>query len=158
MFLRITIILLVGLISAFQVYAYGDDAASFGYVAGNIYGTTSIVARLMWAACVISGIALLITAFTQIQTHRNNPKLMPLTTPITYILLGLVALAIPFAERILGFEDGDVDSSQSRLESSELGSSVPRKKPKPKYTSTPNVNAPNTNQPTTQNFTPPKQK
>ena len=88
------------------------DTIPMGAIAGNIHGGASILARVMWAACVIVGIALFITAFSQFQTHRRNPKLVPLTTPALYLLLALVALAIPFAEQIFGFEDSDQDSNQ----------------------------------------------
>ena len=88
------------------------DIIPMGAIAGNIHGGASILARIMWAACVIVGIALFITAFSQFQTHRRNPKLVPLTTPALYLLLALVALAIPFAERIFGYEDSDQDSDR----------------------------------------------
>lgn len=86
---------------------------SMGGIAGNIHGSASILARVMWAACVIVGIALFITAFTQFQTHRRNPKLVPLTTPAMYLLLALVALAIPFAEHIFNFEDAYENEDQT---------------------------------------------
>ena len=95
-----------------------QDTVSMGVVAGNIHGSASILARVMWAACVIVGIILFFTAFTQFQTHRQNPKLVPLTTPAAYLILALLALAIPFAERIFGFKDAD-DQNDQTVESSE---------------------------------------
>ena len=78
---------------------------SLGDMAGNIYGGASILTRVMWAACMIVGVVLFLTAFTQYQTHRRNPKLVPLTTTITYLILGIVAFAIPFLEEVFSFED-----------------------------------------------------
>ena len=78
--------------------------ASLGDMAGNIYGDTSIIMRVMWSACIIVGVALFLTAFTQYQIHRRNPKLVPLTTAITYLILGIIAFAIPFLEEVFYFE------------------------------------------------------
>lgn len=81
-----------------------QDYISLGDMAGNIYGGTSIIMRLMWAACLIVGVVLLLTAFTQYQTHRRNPKLVPLTTTVTYLILGIIAFTIPFLEEVFYFD------------------------------------------------------
>ena len=88
------------------------DSTTVGSVAGNVQGVASILIRVMWAACIIVGIVLIITAFSQFQVHRQNPKLVPLGTPATYLLLALVALGIPFAERITGYMDAFVEEDQ----------------------------------------------
>ena len=90
-----------------------EDTISMGGVVGNIHSGATIIARLMWAACIIVGIALSITALTQFQAHRRNPKLVPLTTPAVYLILALLTLAIPFAERIFGFKDSDEGNDQT---------------------------------------------
>ena len=89
-----------------------ERSVSLGEVAGNIYGNASILMRVMWAACIIVGIVLIITAFTQFQTHKKNPKLVTLGQPVTYFILGLIALGIPFAERILNLEDANTEEEQ----------------------------------------------
>lgn len=81
------------------------DVISMGGVAGNIHGSASILIRVMWAACIIVGIALIVAAIAQYQIHRRNPKLVPLTNPVMYLILALIALAIPFAQQIFDFED-----------------------------------------------------
>lgn len=88
------------------------DTITLGGIAGNIHGSASILTRVMWAACIIVGVFLFITAFSQFQTHRRNPKLVPLTTPILYLILALTSIAIPFAENIFKFEDSYEEAEQ----------------------------------------------
>jgi hypothetical protein len=97
--------------------AYESGSTTLGSMADNLHSGATIVAKLLWAACVIVGIAFMIAAFTQYQVHRVNPKLVPLTTPITYVLLALVALTIPFAERVIGFEDAYENDQQEKAKS-----------------------------------------
>lgn len=65
------------------------------------------LAKLMWAACIVVGIALIAAAFTQFQIHRRNPKLVPLTTPVMYLILGVVSISIPFIDTMKGFMGGE---------------------------------------------------
>lgn len=67
--------------------------------------------KVMWAACILVGVMLIAAAFTQFQIHRRNSKLVPLTTPVLYLILGIVSIAIPFIERVSGFLD---DSNPSK--------------------------------------------
>lgn len=94
-------------------FAYDSGGSSLGSAAANLFGATSILMRVMWAACIVVGILLLMIALAHYQTHRQNPKLMPLANPITYLLLGIITLGIPFADRIFGFEDATPDDKQS---------------------------------------------
>jgi hypothetical protein len=63
--------------------------------------------RVIWAACIVVGIMLIAAAFTQFQIHRRNPKLVPLTTPVMYLILGVAAIAIPFTNRIIDVIEGN---------------------------------------------------
>lgn len=63
----------------------------------------TILSKLMWAVCIVVGIALIAAAFTQFQIHRRNPKLVPLATPVLYLILGIISIAIPFVGQIRGF-------------------------------------------------------
>ena len=74
--------------------------SSIGMISGSLHEKAGLIAKILWAACIIVGIILFFTAFTQFQIHRSNPKLVPLTVPITYLLLAVGAIIIPFAERI----------------------------------------------------------
>lgn len=89
---------------------YSGCAAAEGVALGDMANTLlvggGILTKLMWAVCIIVGIALIAAAFTQFQIHRRNPKLVPLTTPVLYLILGIVAIAIPFAGQVEGFLSG----------------------------------------------------
>jgi|GEM_PF-6393145 len=80
-------------------------ASSMGSVSNNLLFGANLLVKLMWAACVITGIALIAAAFTQFQIHRYNPKLVPLMTPVLYLVFGVSAVALPFLERIFAKED-----------------------------------------------------
>lgn len=86
---------------------YSGCAAAEGVALGDMANTLlvggGILTKLMWAVCIIVGIALIAAAFTQFQIHRRNPKLVPLTTPVLYLILGIVAIAIPFVGQVEGF-------------------------------------------------------
>lgn len=90
-----------------SVFMYSSNALAEGTSLGSMSGTLlvggGILTKLMWAACIVVGIALIAAAFTQFQIHRRNPKLVPLTTPVLYLILGIVAIAIPFVPQINGF-------------------------------------------------------
>lgn len=79
------------------------DGASLAHISKNLLVGGHILTKLMWAACIVVGIALIAAAFTQFQIHRRNPKLVPLTTPVLYLILGIVAIAIPFVPQFRGF-------------------------------------------------------
>lgn len=91
------------------------DAPSLAQVMGDLTTGANILARVMWAACVVLGIALFITAFTQFQIHRSNPKLVPLANPITCLFLGLFILAIPFAGHIFDF-GGEEPTAENQVQ------------------------------------------
>lgn len=73
-----------------------------GIIADRIHVAGEFVAKIMVAVCVVMGVMLISFAFFHYRTHRINPKLVPLGKPVTYLILGLVILAIPFAEEIVG--------------------------------------------------------
>ena len=80
---------------AFAVIAPNTD---FEDVMSVFIGGGSILSKIIWAACIIVGVGMIAAAFTQFQIHRRNPKLVPLTTPVMYLILGICAIAIPFIE------------------------------------------------------------
>lgn len=86
-------------------YACAEGVA-LGDMANNLLVGGNILTKLMWAVCIVVGIALIAAAFTQFQIHRRNPKLVPLTTPVLYLILGIIAIAIPFVGQAQGFLNG----------------------------------------------------
>lgn len=77
------------------IVAYGDS--SIGEIADNLLGPTSLVTKLVEVACIIIGLTFLFIAFAQYKIHRQNPKLVPLMTPVLLVVLGFIALLIPYA-------------------------------------------------------------
>jgi len=88
----------------FTNQAFADDSgASLADVVATLMVGGNILSKLMWAGCIVVGVALIAAAFTQFQIHRRNPKLVPLTTPILYLLLGIISIALPFLGQAEGF-------------------------------------------------------
>jgi hypothetical protein len=94
--------LIVVLLCSFPSYVLADGVPLDNAVNTIMIGG-DVLAKVMWAACIIVGIALIAAAFTQFQIHRRNPKLVPLTTPIMYLILGVASIAIPFLDRVTDF-------------------------------------------------------
>jgi type II secretory pathway component PulF len=82
---------------------YASSNTTLSQVTDVLTGGGRVLTKLMWAACVVVGIGLIAAAFTQFQIHRRNPKLVPLTTPVMYLILGIFAIAVPFLNTWAGF-------------------------------------------------------
>lgn len=76
--------------------------ASFGEAAENLLGPTELLTKLFLLACYIVGIMLIFTAFVQYRLHRQNPKQVPLTTPVTLLILGVICALIPYGSKMFG--------------------------------------------------------
>lgn len=77
-------------------------AFSIGDAAQNLMVPTEILTKLLLISCYIIGIALILGAIVQYKIHRQSPKLVPLTTPITLLILGLVSVFIPYGTKMFG--------------------------------------------------------
>lgn len=77
-------------------------ANTIGDVATNLMGPTAIVTKLVIVACYVIGLTLIFVALAQYKIHRQSPKLVPLSTPIALLILGTVALLIPYATNNFG--------------------------------------------------------
>lgn len=78
-------------------------AASLGDMASTLVAGGSVLSKLIWAVCIVVGIAMIAASFTQLQIHRRNPKLVPLFTPILYLILGIASIALPYLGQTKGF-------------------------------------------------------
>lgn len=76
--------------------------ASLEDVADNLMGPTEIITKLTVVASYIVGVGLVIFSIAQYREHRKSPKLVPLTTPILLLILGVCALLIPYISVISG--------------------------------------------------------
>lgn len=87
----------------FAGYSIADDGVPLSDVVSTLLVGGGVLSKLMWAVCIVVGVALIAAAFTQFQIHRRNPKLVPLATPILYLILGILAIAVPFIGQVKGF-------------------------------------------------------
>lgn len=78
----------------------GMALQSIGDVADNLMGPTSVVTKLVDITCYIIGMAFILVAFAQYKIHRQSPKLVPLTTPVLLLVLGVCALLIPYVTKV----------------------------------------------------------
>lgn len=69
---------------------------SIGDVATNLMGPTSVVTKVVEIGCYVIGLAFVMMSIAQFKIHRQSPKLVPLSTPITLLILGVIALFIPY--------------------------------------------------------------
>ena len=99
-------VLFLSFISGFAAVAYGVEGVQLSEVVNTLMIGGGILSKLMWAVCIVVGIALMAAAFTQFQIHRRNPKLVPLANPVLYLILDIIAIAIPFVGQIKGFLGG----------------------------------------------------
>lgn len=90
-------------------------ARTIGDSADTIFIGVSFLTKFFWAACILIGVFLLVGSLVQYQSHRNNPKLVPMTTVITYLFLGILTISIPFLNKLFG-----ADSYDTAIESSNL--------------------------------------
>lgn len=88
--------------------------ASFGDVADNLMKPTELITKVVMVICYIVGVALLLTALAQYKMHRQNPKLVPLSTPVVLVILGVLALLIPYGTTMLGPTFSAEESAKGR--------------------------------------------
>lgn len=116
---KLTIALLAFFFGSTLVYA----TSGIGGIAENLMAPTEIITKVVHVVCYIVGLALLLTAFAQYKIHRQSPKLVPLTTPITLAVLGLIGLLIPYGTHLFGPNASVEDQGKGRP--SEQGSNLP---------------------------------
>jgi len=71
-------------------------------IANTLSAGTHIMSNIMLGACIVVGIALFALGGVHFKGHRHNPKLIPLSKPIMYWVLGLCLFSIPFFEEYVG--------------------------------------------------------
>ncbi len=86
---------------------------SIGDVANNLMGPTSIVTKVVEIGCYVIGLAFVMMSIAQYKIHRQSPKLVPLATPITLLVLGVIALFIPYLTMQTETGKADVKSESS---------------------------------------------
>lgn len=95
--------ILVHSILALSVSLMGYSAsASVGSISEEMMGPTEILTKLTVVASYIVGVGLIVFAIAQYKQHRRSPKLVPLTTPILMLILGVICVVIPYFSIISG--------------------------------------------------------
>ena len=69
---------------------------SFGDVAKNLMGPTFVITKIMDIFLYILGFIFIFMSIAQYKIHRQNPKLVPLVTPMVLFVFGVVALFLPY--------------------------------------------------------------
>lgn len=87
---------------SFPLFVLAKSSASIGDAAESLTDVTAIVTKLVHIACYIVGTALILGSVAQYKNHKQNPKLVPLTTPITLLILGVLGVMIPYGTKIFG--------------------------------------------------------
>lgn len=96
-------LLLLGSCLVYSGMLFAEDGVALSQISRTLLTGGTVLSKLMWAVCIVVGIALIAAAFTQFQIHRRNPKLVPLATPVLYLILGIAAIALPFLGQAKGF-------------------------------------------------------
>lgn len=73
---------------------------SLGEVSQGLMEPVELVTDLALFACYIVGIALMIGGIMQYRMHRQNPKQVPLTTPIFFEIIGLFLILLPYLAQV----------------------------------------------------------
>ena len=74
-------------------FAAADDIAT---IVGNLMDPMQGLAHMLNLASVICGAGFLMASALQYKNHRDNPQEVPLSRPITYLLLGLALVILPY--------------------------------------------------------------
>jgi len=59
-------------------------------------GLTGGLGKLLYGVSFVAGVAFILGGAVQYKYYRDNPQMIRLSTPITYFILGLALIALPF--------------------------------------------------------------
>jgi hypothetical protein len=88
--------------------ALGTEEQTIPEVGERLMTFTDVITRLMLVACFVVGVGFIFVALLQYQTHRRNPKFVPLDKPVWYLVLGIILIGIIFLEEIFGGGTGSI--------------------------------------------------
>lgn len=99
--------LILGLLLSVALSGVAGDA---GMVASNANTIIDSVTDIVMVILYIAAMVVMVSATMKYRIHRQNPQQIPLSTPITELILAIVLAAIPTVTRIT---DGELFSSDS---------------------------------------------
>ena len=76
--------------------------ASIKNISDGLMGPVGFLTDMMHYASYVIGAMMIIGAIMQYRIHLQNPKLTPLLTPITMVLIGTLLLLVPYLANIFG--------------------------------------------------------
>ncbi len=71
-------------------------ATDLNDITATLMTPTLIITKMMVFACYVVGAILIFAAIAQYRNHRQSPKLVPLTTPVLLLVIGIVLLLFPY--------------------------------------------------------------
>ena len=77
-------------------FSIGAYAADLGTVSEDLLAPTAIVTQILVYVCYIVGAIFFFMAMAQYKVHRESPKLVPLSTPIMFVLFGAILALLPY--------------------------------------------------------------
>lgn len=110
LFFRLFTILLL-FSSDYAFAGLNQTSSSLGELSDGLGTTAGFLGSLMNATCIIVGVALIASAVTQYQVHKASPKMVPLTTPVVYMILSLCVLSIPATSVIMNISESEYGPS-----------------------------------------------
>lgn len=72
------------------------NAVPLSGVAKNLMQPTSLLTELVYTACYIIGMALIIGSGVQYRIHRQNPMQAPLSRVLLWLIFGIAIFVLPF--------------------------------------------------------------
>ena len=73
---------------------------SFGAIAHNALGPLNVMIKLALTISFMIGAGFVMAALTQYMAHRKNPVQVPISRPITYLIFGLLLIALPIVAQL----------------------------------------------------------
>jgi hypothetical protein len=75
---------------------YAAESKDAGILAENIFSGVMSISEIIKKVCIIVGAFLILSSFFQYKKYRHNPSEMPISRPITTLIVGLILIALTF--------------------------------------------------------------
>ncbi len=99
--------------ACFCLFATQGFAADAGTVATNTNEILDNIIAIIMAILYIAAIGVFVSATMKYRIHRQNPQQIPLSTPLTELVLAIVLAAIPTVSKIT---NGELFSSKPQAQ------------------------------------------
>lgn len=86
------------LMAAFTLHA--ANQTTVGGAASNVNSVLFMVAGLIEAILYIAAVAMFVSAAMKYRIHRQNPQQIPISTPITELVLAIILGCLPYVSKM----------------------------------------------------------